>query len=102
MTEVQAYNIVDQMNPDILNQGSLEHIKQYYDNLETNKLNKSIIAILLLTSLLFSALGAAYYFYTKHQRALNTTNELKTVYIAAKDIKKNKKILAMYDCICCT
>lgn len=56
------------------------------------QVNKQIIVILVLASLLFSALGAAYYFYMKNQQAIKNKNQLVTVYIAKGDLKKNTLI----------
>jgi len=53
------------------------------------KFNKLVVIILILTSLLLSAIGTTYYFYSKHQKVLTSNNELKTIFVAAKDIKKN-------------
>ena len=51
--------------------------------------NKQIAIMLALVSLLLSALGAAYYFYDQHQKTIIMNNQVRVVYIAAKDIKKN-------------
>ena len=56
------------------------------------KFNKQTIILLVLTSLLLSALGAAYYFYTQNQRSITSNDQLRVVYIAAKDIKNHTKI----------
>ncbi|MEA3384039.1 MAG: SAF domain-containing protein [Campylobacterota bacterium] len=56
------------------------------------KFNKQIIIVLILSSLLLSAIGAAYFFYTQNQRSLKSNDQLRVVYIASKDIKKNTKI----------
>ncbi len=56
------------------------------------KFNKQIVIILVLVSLLLSALGAAYYFYYLNQNSLVKNNQLKVVYVASKNIKKNTKI----------
>jgi len=53
------------------------------------QLNKQILIILILASLLFSAIGAAFYFYNKNKKAQQSKNELVTIYIAKDDIKKN-------------
>ena len=55
------------------------------------KFNKQIAIVLVLLSLLLSALGAAFYFYTQNNKALSSSNKIKVVYIVAKDIKINKK-----------
>lgn len=54
--------------------------------------NKQIIIILILASLLFSALGAAFYFFKKNKQAQKSKNELVTIYIAKADIKKGTLI----------
>ncbi|MCK5110295.1 MAG: hypothetical protein KAQ94_02155 [Arcobacteraceae bacterium] len=56
------------------------------------KFNKQIIIVLVLSSLLLSALGAAFYFYKQNKKALVDNDQLRIVYVAAKDIKKNIKI----------
>lgn len=53
------------------------------------QVNKQIIIILILASLLFSALGTAFYFYKKNKEVLKSKNELVTIYVAIKDVKKN-------------
>lgn len=54
--------------------------------------NKQIIIILILASLLFSALGAAFYFFKKNKEAQKSKNELVTIYIAKDDIPKGTLI----------
>jgi len=56
------------------------------------KLNKEIAIILVLSSLLLSALGVAFYFYNQGEAALISNNKLKVVYVAAKNIPKHTKI----------
>ncbi len=53
------------------------------------QLNRQIIIILILASLLFSALGAAFYFYDKNKKVMKSKNKLITIYIAKDDIKRN-------------
>lgn len=53
------------------------------------QINKQIIMILILASLLFSAIGAAFYFYKENKEVLKDKNELVTIYIAKEDIKSN-------------
>ena len=53
------------------------------------QINKQIIMILILASLLFSAIGAAFYFYKEKKEVLKDKNELVTIYIAKDDIKSN-------------
>lgn len=50
------------------------------------QMNKQLIAIIVLASLLFSAVGSAFYFYNKNKASLNEKNELVTIYIAKEDI----------------
>ena len=60
------------------------------------QVNKQIIIILVLASLLFSALGAAFYFYKKNKEVLKSKNELVTIYVAIADIKPNTLIDASH------
>jgi hypothetical protein len=55
-------------------------------------LNKSMIIILVLTSLLISAIGSAVYLYFEKEESKNLSNELITIFIAGKLIKKNEKV----------
>lgn len=48
--------------------------------------------MLVLVSLLLSAMGAAYYFYDMNQKALQSNKQLRVVYHAKSDIKKNSII----------
>jgi hypothetical protein len=57
------------------------------------KIDKKIIIILILSSLLLSALGGAFYFYTKHKNLQKNSDKLKVILVAAKDINKSKKIV---------
>lgn len=52
------------------------------------QVNRQLIVILILASLLLSALGAAFYFYKKSVEEKKSVNELVTVYIAKNDIEK--------------
>lgn len=56
------------------------------------KFNKQLVIILVLASLLLSALGAAFYFYNMHQTTLEDSNKKVKVYVAREPIKKNKEI----------
>jgi hypothetical protein len=56
------------------------------------KLDKKIIIILALSSLLLSSIGGAFYLYTQNKKIIKQSNTLKVVYIANKNIAKNKKI----------
>lgn len=53
------------------------------------QLNKQIITIVLLTSLLVSSLGVALFFYKKNKQAQLNKDQLITVYIAKEDIPKD-------------
>lgn len=52
------------------------------------QINKQLIAIIVLASLLLSALGAAFYFYKKDKQSQQAKDELVTIYIAKDDIPK--------------
>jgi hypothetical protein len=56
------------------------------------KFNKQIIMVMVLISLLISALGVAYYFYLKGIKISKVNEQLVTLYVASSDIKKNTKI----------
>lgn len=56
------------------------------------QLNKQLMIIIILASLLFSAIGAAFYFFKKNKDSLNEKNELVTIYIAKDDIPKDTLI----------
>jgi len=60
------------------------------------KFNKQIIIVMVLISLLISALGIAYYFYLKGIKISKVNEQLVTLYIASSDIKKNTKITKEY------
>lgn len=53
------------------------------------QINKQLIAIIILASLLFSAVGAALFFFKKNQQTQKAKNELVTIYIAKDDIPKD-------------
>lgn len=53
------------------------------------QINKQLIAILILASLLFSAVGAALFFYKKNIQTQKDKSELITIYIAKEDIPKD-------------
>jgi len=53
------------------------------------QLNKQIITIVLLASLLVSSLGVALFFYKKNKQAQLNKDQLITVYIAKEDIPKD-------------
>ncbi len=54
--------------------------------------NKQIVVILILASLLLSAIGAAVYFFKKNKETLKSKNELVTIFIAKGDLKRNTLI----------
>jgi len=53
------------------------------------KFNKQIAIILVLASLLLTTLGIAYYFYNSGEEIKKKNNQLVTIYIAKKNIKKD-------------
>jgi hypothetical protein len=53
------------------------------------QINKQLIAIIILASLLFSAIGAALFFFKKNQQTQKAKSELVTVYIAKDDIPRD-------------
>lgn len=53
------------------------------------QLNKQLIAIVILASLLFSAIGVALFFYKKNIKTQKEKSELITVYIAKEDIPRD-------------
>ena len=53
------------------------------------QINKQLIAIIILASLLFSAVGAALFFFKKNQQTEKAKSELITVYIAKDDIPRD-------------
>ncbi len=56
------------------------------------QLNKQLITIMLLASLLFSAIATAFYFYNKNKKILEEKSELVTIYVAKEDIPKETLI----------
>ena len=56
------------------------------------KMNKQIIIILIVLSLLLSALGGVYYFYIENEKSIKVNNQLRVVYIASRDIERFQKI----------
>jgi hypothetical protein len=56
------------------------------------QINKQIITIVLLTSLLVSSIGVAMFFYKKHKQAQLNKDQMITVYIAKEDIPKDTLI----------
>lgn len=53
------------------------------------QINKQLIAIIILASLLFSAIGAALFFFKKNQQTQKAKSELVTIFIAKEDIQKD-------------
>ena len=53
------------------------------------QMNKQLIAIIILASLLFSAVGAALFFFKKNKQIQKAKSELITIYIAKEDIPKD-------------
>lgn len=53
------------------------------------QINKQLIAIIILASLLFSAIGAALFFFKKNQQTEKAKSELVTIYIAKDDIPRD-------------
>uniref|UniRef100_UPI0040487AAF hypothetical protein n=1 Tax=Aliarcobacter sp. TaxID=2321116 RepID=UPI0040487AAF len=53
------------------------------------QVNKQLIAIIILASLLFSAIGAALFYYKKNIQTQKKKSELVTIYIAKEDIPRD-------------
>lgn len=53
------------------------------------QINKQLIAIIILASLLFSAIGAALFFFKKNQQTQKAKSELVTIFIAKEDIPRD-------------
>lgn len=60
------------------------------------QINKQLIAIIILASLLFSAIGAALFFFKKNQQTQKAKSELVTIYIAKEDIPKDTLLTIEY------
>jgi hypothetical protein len=56
------------------------------------KFNKQVAIILVLASLLLTALGIAYYFYNSGEEIKKKNNQLVTIFIAKDNIKKDTQI----------
>ncbi len=56
------------------------------------KFNKQIAIILVLLSMLLSAIAIAIYFYTKNQEVIESRNQLVKIFIAKDNIKKDTQI----------
>lgn len=56
------------------------------------KFNKQIAVILLLLSMLISAIAIAVYFYMENKKVVESRNQLVEIFIAKKDIKKGTQI----------
>ena len=53
------------------------------------KFNKQIVVILILASLLVSAVGVSIFLFLENEKSKNISNEIVTIYVAKNDIKKN-------------
>lgn len=53
------------------------------------KFNKQIVVILILASLLVSAVGVSVFLFFENEKSKNISNEIVTIYVAKNDIKKN-------------
>ncbi|XOB62600.1 hypothetical protein ACMC56_02055 [Campylobacterota bacterium DY0563] len=56
------------------------------------KFDKQIAIILILVSMLISAIGVATYFYFEQQKTMETNNKMVTVFVAKENIKKDTQI----------
>lgn len=56
------------------------------------KFDKQLAIILVLLSMLLSAIAVSVYFYDEHQKVLQSKNQLVTIYVAKNEIKKNTLI----------
>ena len=56
------------------------------------KFNKQIAIILVLVSMLISAIGVAVYFYFEQQKIIESNSKMVTVYVASKNIKRGTQI----------
>lgn len=56
------------------------------------KISKQIVLILILASLLLSAIGVSIFLYLENENSKNISNELVTIYVSKEDIKKNTLI----------
>ena len=56
------------------------------------KFNKQIAIILVLVSMLISAIGVAVYFYFEQQKTIESNSKMVTVYVANKNIKRGTLI----------
>jgi len=56
------------------------------------KFDKQIAIILVLASMLISAIGVATYFYFEQQKTIESNNKMVTVYVANENIKKDTQI----------
>ncbi len=56
------------------------------------KFNKELAIILVLLSMLISAIAVSIYFYKQNQKTMQKNRQLVTIYIAKKNIKKDTKI----------
>lgn len=56
------------------------------------KFNKQLAIILVLLSMLLSAIAVSVYFYNQNQQSIESKNQLVTIFIASKNIKKDTLI----------
>lgn len=56
------------------------------------KFNKQIAAILILLSMLLSAIAIAVYFYIEKQEVIESNNKMVTIYVAEDNIQKDTQI----------
>jgi len=60
------------------------------------KFNKQIAVILVLLSMLISAVAIAFYLYNEKQAVLKSNNQLVTIFVAKENIKKDTQITAKH------
>ena len=56
------------------------------------KFNKQIAIILILLSMLLSAIAVSIYFYNKNQQVLESSNQLVTIFVAKDNIKRKLEV----------
>lgn len=56
------------------------------------KFDKQLAIILVLVSMLLSAIGISYYFYSENQQIMEDNNKLVTIFVAKENIKKDSLI----------
>lgn len=60
------------------------------------KFDKQLAIILILVSMLLSAIAVSVYFYNQNQKVLKNNNQLVTIFVASKNINKNTLITDDY------